>query len=73
MKYFKQYYGKDEKPFEITKKVARETLDGFWTKDSLDDIFNNDIGFRLNTPFAEVWTMNDDGLVPMAGFYGTVG
>lgn len=72
MKYFKQY--KDEaKGFEITKEEARNALEGHWDKEMLDDIFCNNKGFRLYTPFSEIWTVSDDGLVPMAGFYGIVG
>ena len=70
-KYFKKF--KDEgEAFEITKEQARETLDGYWTKESLDDIFDNDKAFRLFTPYSFVWT-NQDGTVPMAGWFGIVG
>ena len=73
MTYWKQYKEEGAKAVEITKAEARKTLDGHWDAKQLDEIFDNGIGFRLFTPFAEVWTKTDDGLVPMAGFYGTVG
>lgn len=73
MKYFKQYKEAGAKAFEITKAEARNTLDGHWTEESLDDIFDNNREFQLFTPYANVWTMSDEGLVPMPGFYGTVG
>ena len=58
---------------EITKEEARKHLSGFWRKDALDDIFKNDKAFRLYTPYRDIWTMTDDGKVPVAGFYGIVG
>ena len=73
MTYWKQYKEQGSKAVEITKEQARETLEGHWAKESLDMIFNEGLGFRLYTPFAEVWTKTEDGLVPMAGFYGIVG
>lgn len=68
MKYFKMYVNSEE-ALEITKEEARRILDGWWTKDSLQDIFDNDKTFRLYTPCVQVWT-NDNGLVPTPGFYG---
>lgn len=71
MKYMKRFKGKEE-VFEITKEQAKETLFGYWKDNFLDDIFDNNKAFRLDTHFSEVWTVNDDGLVPIAGFYGVV-
>ena len=73
MTYYKRYRVQNAETKEITKDEARQTLEGHWSKESLDEIFDKGRGFRLNTPFAEVWTKNDEGLVPMAGFYGIVG
>lgn len=73
MRYFKMYKCGEQEAVEITKDEARRTLTGHWDEKALKDIFDNDRGFRLFTPYAEVWTMSDDGLVPMAGFYGIVG
>ncbi len=70
MTYFKLYKDKDAKAVEITKEEARKTLDNYWNKESLDDIFDNEKSFRLYTPFAYVWTKTADGAVPMAGFIG---
>ena len=74
-KYFKMYKGTQFAPTEVTKEVARQTLDGYWKKEELDRIFDNEIAFRLFTPYAEVWTkqITEDGHeeVPMAGLYGT--
>ncbi len=72
MKYFKLYKEPDTKEFEITKEEAKRTLEGWWKQEYLDDIFNNGKAFRLYTPYSEVWTRSDDGLIPMAGFYGIV-
>ena len=69
MKYFKRFKGEDE-VMEITKEQARNTLDGYWKDECLDEIFENDKSFRLYTPYSEVWTMTEDGAVMMAGFYG---
>ena len=70
MRYFKQYKEINAIPFEITKEEARKTLEGHWIEDAVNDIFENDRQFRLFTPFSTVWTMDENGKVPMAGFYG---
>jgi len=70
MKYFKQYKEVNAIPFEITKEEARKTLEGYWIEDAVNDIFENDRQFRLSTSFSTVWTMDENGKVPMAGFYG---
>ena len=73
MKYFKCYKENGATATEITKEEARHTLDGYWTEESLNDVFDNEKEFRLFTPYAEVWTKDEKGRVPIAGFYGTVG
>lgn len=70
MRYFKQYKEINATPFEITKEEARKTLEGYWIEDAVKDIFENDRQFRLFTPFSTVWTKDENGKVPMAGFYG---
>lgn len=74
VRYYKKYKDMDAKAFEITKAEARQTLDGYWDKDSLDHIFNDEVGFRLYTPYAEVWSTHTDAdgrtRIAMAGFYG---
>ena len=70
MKYFKQYKEKNSKSFEVSKNEAIRTLEGYWKPEALNDIFDNEKGFRLFTPFADVWTKTEDGIVPTAGFYG---
>lgn len=70
MKYFKQYKEINAIPFEITKEEARKTLDGYWIEDAINDMFENNRQFRLFTPFSTVWTMDENGKIPMAGFYG---
>lgn len=73
MKYYKQYKEAGAEPEEVTKEEAKRTLEGWWRQEALDDIFEQDKGFRLYTAYAEVWTKTEDGMIPMAGFYGTVG
>ena len=72
MRYFKRYKEPDAKAVEVTKEEAKRTLEGWWKQEALDDIFDAGKPFRLFTPYSEVWTKTDDGLVPMAGFYGVV-
>ena len=72
MTYFKQYKEVNAKPFEISAEEARHALDGNWKSEYLDDIFNNNKCFRLYTPFAEIYTKTDEGLVPIPGFYGVI-
>ncbi len=73
MRYYKQYREDGAVPFEITKDEARNTLDGYWMEEALNDIFQNDRSFRLYTPVADVWTVTEKGTIPIAGFYGIVG
>lgn len=70
MRYYKQYKEINATPFGITKEEARKTLEGYWIEDAVKDIFENDRQFRLFTPFFTVWTKDENGKVPMAGFYG---
>ena len=73
MKYFKRFKEAGAEAFEITKEEAKQTLEGYWKQEALDEIFEQETGFRLFTPYSTVWTQTDDGLVPIPGFYGTVG
>ena len=70
MRYFKQHKEINATPFEITKEEARKTLEGYWIEDAINDMFENDRQFRLFTPFSTVWTMDENGNIPIAGFYG---
>lgn len=72
MRYFKQYKDADHSE-EITKEEARYLLEGWWHETMLDEIFDNNGGFRLYTAYVDVWTEDDQGRVPIAGFYGVVG
>ena len=70
MKYFKRYKNKEvNEHFEVTEEQARLTLEGYWKEDFLDDIFKNKKQFRLYTPFAYIWTV-ENGMMPMPGFFG---
>ena len=71
MKYFTQYKEKGAEPKEVTKAEAKRLLTGWWNDEALDDIFDNNKKFRLWTTFCEVWTEDENGFVPIAGFYGT--
>ena len=73
MKYWKMFKDGRCKVVEITKEEAKKTLTGYWDKKFLNDIFKNDKAFQLDTPYSIIWTENEFGLVPMAGFYGVVG
>lgn len=72
MKYFRCYKESGAEPREVPRDEARRLLEGWWKKKSLDDIFDNGKCFRLYTPYVEVWT-DDNGKIPMVGFYGIVG
>lgn len=72
MTYFKAYKEKRADIIEITKDEAKDILTGWWKDDFIERIFNDEVSFRLYTPYLEVWTKTEDGLVPMAGFYGAI-
>ena len=73
MKYYTKMHTESEE-MQITKDEARifleETLDDF---DTINDVINNEKPFRIHTSVRNIWTMTDDGLVPMPGFYGICG
>lgn len=58
---------------ELTAERARFCLKGQYKDDFVDEIIDKKQGFRLRTAYREIWTKTDDGLVPIAGWYGTVG
>lgn len=70
MKYFKRDKKLDAKVIEITKAKARDSLTGYWQEKILDEIFCYEYKFRLDTPYLIVWTMDENGKIPMDGFYG---
>lgn len=72
MKYLSKVFGEDVVE-ELTKERARFLLEGCYKKEAVDDIFENGKAFRLETMTRIIWTKNDDGQVPMPGFYGIVG
>lgn len=63
----------DDKVVELSKEEAKSKLEGCYRQEFLDEIFDSEIGFRLYTPYRDIWTQDDKGRVPIAGFYGTVG
>lgn len=73
IKYYKLYKGTQWAPQEVSKEEARKNLEGYYKKEALEDIFDNGREFRLETSYSVIWTKNEQGQVPMAGFYGIVG
>lgn len=69
MKYFTKMHTEHE-PMQITKEEARHFLEYAYIKTAVDDVIDNEKAFRLWTPFRDVWTMTEDDMIPMAGFYG---
>ena len=72
MKYYSRFKGEKEVE-ELTKERTQFLLERYYTKEFVDDVIDNERGFRLQTIMREIWTETDDGLVPIAGFYGIVG
>lgn len=58
---------------ELSKENTRFLLECYYVKEVVDDIFENNKSFRLDVGLRTIWTKTDDGLVPIAGFYGIVG
>lgn len=69
MKYYSQVKGEKEVE-ELTKERARFLLEGCYIKEAVDDVIDNEKGFRLQTITRDIWTETEDGLVPIPGFYG---
>ena len=70
MNYYMKYKVAEPKPQLITKVDVYRHLCGWWNEDFVKDMLDNDNTFRVDTPYAEFWT-EKDGMIPMAGFYGT--
>ena len=68
MKYMKCYHG-TTKYFDITKDEARSSLEGTYKPEFLDDIFENEKSFRLETPYSTIETRRD-GATLKSGFLG---
>ena len=60
----------EKEAMQITKDEARIFLEAAYNFDFVNDVIENEKGFHLCTPFRDIWTATDDGLVPMSGFYG---
>jgi len=73
MKYWALFKDPKAEKKEITKEQARDCLTDYWKPEYLADLFDNNKEFRLWTSFYDVWTENDNGMVPAPGFYGEVG
>lgn len=73
MKYFTSNRVTGSKKQEISKEEVKRLLGGWWEEDSIDKILEEESSFRMHTPYADVWTETEDGMVPMPGFYGVVG
>ena len=69
MEYYTMLHTEHE-PMQITKEEARHFLEYCYIKEAVDDVIDNEKAFHLWTPFRDVWTKTEDGLVPIAGFYG---
>ena len=72
MRYFSIFKGESAVE-ELSKERAKVLLERCYLQNFVDDIFDNDRSFRLETMFRTIWTQTDDGLVPMAGFIGVCG
>lgn len=72
MHYLSRMHG-EEAVEELTKEQVFCKLDGHYKRKFVKDLIDNEKSFRLFTPYREIWTKTDEGLVPMPGFYGTVG
>lgn len=67
---YKKMYKNTEESKVISKEEARQSLDGHWSDEMLNDIFTNGKEFRLFTPWAIIWTETEEGMIPVPEFYG---
>lgn len=68
-----RYYTKahtEQSSNEITKEQAKHYLEGAYKAQAVADIMDNEKQFRLRTPFRDIWTKSENGMIPMPGFYG---
>ena len=74
MKYFKRDKKICSKKNEITREEAYLILSTNWddSMDLLNNIFTHETAFRLRTPCSIIWTQDEDGKIPMPGFYGII-
>jgi len=69
MKYLSRRYT-EETAETISKEDARFYLTGNYKEGFVNAILDNNKAFRLYTPYREIWTVDDNGMTPMAGFCG---
>ena len=62
----------DNEVKELTAEEAMDYLMSTYKKNEVKRLFKESISFRLITPYREIWTKDDQGRVPMAGFYGII-
>jgi len=55
---------------DLTKERAQNILEGYYKVKFVRDIMKNNKQFRLHTPTRDIWTEDDNGIVPQPGFYG---
>ena len=72
MKYLSKRHTEEEIE-EISKEDAGFYLKGSYSDNFVDDLIYNNKAFRLNTPYRDIWTVDDNRRTPMAGFYGVCG
>lgn len=73
MRYFKRDKFVNRPTVPLSKGWAKLLLSSYYDDDVLNDIFDSEKAFRLQTDTATFWTEDAQGRVPEAGFYGVVG
>lgn len=75
MKYWCYYRSAEnikKEKFLIDKEEARKYLSTTYDPEFIDTIIDEGKSFQLYTPYRVIYT-EDNGLVPMPGFYGICG
>lgn len=71
MTYVREFYGSG-RVTELTALQAQDELTGFYKPNFVEYLFTHGIHFRMPLGIGEIYTRDENGMVPQAGFYGTI-
>lgn len=75
MKYLKYFTlaHTEKEPMQITRNEVVYLLEDTYTAKAVEHLLDTGYAFRIWTPYREIWTQDEDGMIPTPGFYGVCG
>lgn len=72
MKYFTLLHTEKE-PMQITRDEVVYFLEPHYTTKAVEHLLDTGLAFRIWTPYRDVWTKDENDMIPAPGFYGVCG